>query len=233
MRYSTPIYTSLVNFVFPFDILVFARSTNDADNTTTWDKFFVILSFFRYVLSLCAIVIFVFSEEHWRYGLVLLLISLSLYYMLSEYIFRRVRHPNALQQMYVFANLALSPVNFLIDIGGETQPIQHAAHFLLVLAAITFGALVHTVLKPLHKAYGCYPATTPWYELDKGLCPQFFGDPNDPSRSPICRDGFEKCSDINRPQHIVYRHIFMVIAGSAVLLYYATLPAKMFRMGLW
>lgn len=233
MRYPVPIFTSLFNFVFPFDIFILSRQKRyiNGQEHRFWDKTFVALSILRYASSLVAVLLFVYSERHWRSGLVLLIISLSLHYTLCVYISKIYPSASTIQESYLFLNLALSPINFLFDIGGKPEPLQHAAHFILVFAAVAFGALVHTILTPLHKAYGCYPASTSWYDLDKGLCPQFFGDPNDQSRSPICRENDLGilCSTL-RPPHVVYRHVFMIIASSAVLLYLAALPAKMFRM---
>ena len=235
MRYPAPIYLSLINFVFPFDAFFLSKQRSKQDEASGHpphrDYAFIALSLFRYCLTVGSVLVFVLSREHWHVGLALLLLSLGLYYVLYIYIAARHPTPTTLQTLFLAANLAISPVNFFFDTGGASQPVQHAIHFLLLLAAAAFGGLVYAVLTPIHKAYGCYPASTPWYDLDKGLCPEFFGNPNDKSRSPICRleQYGQLCTELNPPR-IVYRHVFSTLLGAVVFLYLLGLPAKVFKM---
>ena len=227
MSWAVPIYTSLPTFLLGLPEMVCAVRRRP-DGSTHVLKGFLGLIVVRLVAFYTSVVFF-FAGGLEKAAVALLVLSLVLYYV--SFAAARTIPRDSLtrsQKNVLFFSLITPTSNLLFDVGGSFNPLEHFILIVLVLCAAALAVVHYTVLGPLHKAYGCYPAHVLWHDLDKGLCPQFFGDDGDESRSPICReeDFGDSCEEQLRPPPSWYYHTFAHCIGAALIVFFLGAFAK-------
>lgn len=92
-----------------------------------------------------------------------------------------------------------SVVNFVLNIPPWFTPATLASAIFGTLGNLIFTILliiIFTVAHPIDKAFGCYPSNTPMSQLNDGLCPAYYDNP-ERGYSTVCtlpraRCGFEE-----------------------------------------
>lgn len=220
MYWPVPVYTSVVTFLVGVPELWMAqRPRSDGSHGLSKGHLLIICGrLFAFYLGLA---LWFFEGNGWAGGL-LISVSLLLYY--ASFVAARTVDQTTLtrgQQLCLLFSLGFPSTNFVFDVGGAFNPFEHFVLVLLVVLAAVCAVVVFAVLEPLNKAYGCYPSSVPWYELDKGLCPRYFGASGDESRSPICREETfgDSCQDQLRPPPTWYHHVLWALLGHAVIVF--------------
>ena len=174
MAWPVPVYTSAVTFLVGVPELWMAQRPR-ADGSHALAKGHLLIICLRLLAFYLGLALWFFEGNGWA-GALLIGFSGLLYYV--SFVAARTVDRSELtrgQRRWLLFSLGFPSTNFLFDVGGAFNPFEHFVLILLVVLAAAIAVVVFAVLEPMHKAYGCYPASVPWYELDKGLCPQYFG----------------------------------------------------------
>ena len=192
-----------------------------ADGSRTVSKVHLGLIVMRVAVFYLGAVLLFAQNAVWA-GIILIVVSLFLYYI--SFVAARTVNRSDLtrgQRWCLLFSLGFPANNFLFDVAGAFNPLEHFLLILIVVCALALGVVVYAILDPLHKAYGCYPANVAWYDLNKGLCPQFFGDGTGDGRSPICREESigNSCFEQLRPPPTWYYHALSALLGHAIIIF--------------